>query len=330
MTIPAMSVIMPVYNVEPYIEEAIVSVLGQSFGDFELVIVDDGGSDGSMQLARGFAAHDDRIRIVSQANRGLAGARNTGIAVSRGRYVALLDSDDRWHRDKLALHFIHLEANPDVGVSYAGSRMIDRHGAVMAVAMRPKLGRVDAGDILCRNPVGNGSAAVLRRSALDRAAFIMPGEAERTCWFDETFRQSEDIELWCRLAARHGVVFEGIGGLLTDYRIIAGALSANIVKQYLSWSAMFRLLEDTAPQLVANHGRRARAYQLRYLARRAVQLGEARLASDFFRRALRESPRIAWEEPGKTIVTGIATAAVAALGEDCFRRLAAPYLKAAA
>jgi glycosyltransferase involved in cell wall biosynthesis len=79
---------MPVYNVERYVGEAVQSVLAQSFADFELLIVDDGGSDGSMAICRSF--DDPRIRIVSQANRGLAGARNTGILAARGEFIALL------------------------------------------------------------------------------------------------------------------------------------------------------------------------------------------------------------------------------------------------
>ncbi|HZV11070.1 MAG TPA: glycosyltransferase family 2 protein, partial [Novosphingobium sp.] len=92
--VPTVSVIMPVYNVEPYVAEAITSVLAQTYADFELIIVDDGGQDRSVEICQGF--EDPRIRIVHQANRGLAGARNTGILAARGRYLAFLDSDDRW------------------------------------------------------------------------------------------------------------------------------------------------------------------------------------------------------------------------------------------
>ncbi|MEH6722317.1 MAG: glycosyltransferase family A protein [Qipengyuania sp.] len=328
MTAPRMSVVMPVYNVEAYIAEAIQSVLDQTFEDFELIIVDDGGQDGSMDLARSF--DDSRIRIVPQENRGLAGARNTGIAEAQAPYIALLDSDDRWHQDKLMLHFVHLQANPKIGVSYAGSRMIDEHGAAMSVAMRPKLTDVTARDILCRNPIGNGSAPVLRRTALDRAAFPHPQERTRTCWFDESFRQSEDIELWVRLASQHGVSFEGIEGLLTDYRIIGGALSANVVKQYLSWSRMLDIARDNAPELVAKHGDAARAYQLRYLARRSVQLGNVDLANDLISRAASLAPRIFLEEPVKSTVTWGAIKLARLTGPERFRRLARPYLKAAA
>ena len=328
MFAPRMSVVMPVFNVEDFIEQAIQSVLDQSFKDFELIIVDDGGSDGSMAIARSF--DDPRIRIVSQKNRGLAGARNTGIACARAPLVALLDSDDRWHEDKLLLHYVHLQANPGIGVSYSGSRLIDEHGDVMRVAMRPKLTGVCAADILCRNPVGNGSAPVLRKEALDRAAFSHPEEPSRICWFDENFRQSEDIELWVRLAALHDVQFEGIKGLLTDYRIIGGALSANVVKQYVSWARMLDVAAANTPALVAGHGDRARAYQLRYLARRSIQLGNVELARDFFDRALQSKWRILLEEPVKSAITYCAILLAKLAGPETFKRIARPFLKAAA
>lgn len=327
MICPRMSVIMPVYNVQAYIAEAIQSVLDQTFTDFELIVVDDGGSDDSIRIARGFA--DTRIRIISQANRGLAGARNTGIAEARAPYIALLDSDDRWHQDKLLLHYVHLQANPDVGVSYSGSRMIDEHGEPMKVAMRPKLVDISQRDILCRNPVGNGSAPVLRRETLDRAVFSHPKDPHRLCWFDESFRQSEDIELWVRLASVHQVRFEGIEGLLTDYRIVGGGLSANVVRQYISWTRMLDIARINAPDLIEQHGATARAYQLRYLARRAVQLGNAELASDFLHRAWRAKPTILLEEPVKSTVTFGAVQIARLMGPEWFTRLARPFLKAA-
>ena len=328
MTHPKISVVMPIYHVEKFVGEAVQSVLDQSFTDFELICVDDGGTDASMDIVRAFS--DPRIRIVCQANRGLAGARNTGIRHAQGEFVALLDSDDVWHREKLALHYIHLMANPEIGVSYAGSRMIDCDGAVLSVAMRPQLGRISARDIICRNPVGNGSAPVLRKAALDLAAFTHPEDPTRGCWFDESFRQSEDIELWIRLAVRHGVVFAGIDGLLTDYRIIPGALSANVVKQYLSWTKMLRKLRGYAPEFVAEHGDTARAYQMRYLARRSVQLGNFELARDLMRKALSLQPRILAQEPRKTVVTAGAVAIGSMLGHERFTALMRPYLKNAA
>lgn len=325
---PRISVVMPVYNVEAYIEEAIGSVLAQSFEDFELIVVDDDGQDNSIRIARSFS--DRRLMIVSQRNRGLAGARNTGIALAQAPYVALLDSDDRWHRDKLAMHFAHLEMNPEVGVSYSGSRMIDQNGVPMSVAMRPKTRNVKVQDVLCRNPVGNGSSPVIRKSALDSAVFKHPDDLSRPCWFDESFRQSEDIELWVRLAVLHGIKFEGLSPLLTDYRIIGGALSANVVKQYVSWLRMLETTKVYAPGLVRRFGQKAEAYQFRYLARRSVQLGDGKLAGELFAKATKLSPRIHLEEPIKSTATWAAIQLARLVGPEHFRVFARRYLKGAA
>ncbi|GAA0283696.1 hypothetical protein GCM10009127_26400 [Alteraurantiacibacter aestuarii] len=312
MTSPEkISVIMPVYNVELYVAEAIRSVLDQSHDCLELIVVDDGGQDGSMDIVRSF--DDPRIRIIRQKNRGLAGARNTGIAHATGTYIALLDSDDRWAPEKLMLHAIHLRSNPDVAVSYAGSRLIDADGRPLAVAMRPRLEAVDAAHILKRNPVGNGSAAVIRRSALDDVGFAHPDEPARTCWFDESFRQSEDIEMWLRMSAGHNCRFEGIGGLLTDYRIIGGGLSANIVRQFETWERAIDKARTYAPALIARHGNAAAAYQLRYLARRAIQLGDYAFARALTSQAIARYPAIFMEEPVKSLGTAGAALASALL-----------------
>jgi glycosyltransferase involved in cell wall biosynthesis len=301
---PRVSVIMPVYNVEAYVADAVESVLAQTFTDFELIIVDDGGADRSINICRGF--RDQRIRILPQANRGLAGARNTGILHSCGEYIALLDSDDRWLPDKLLLHVIHLDADPSVSVSFSGSRFIDACGSPLRQAQRPKLSGVVAGDILCRNPVGNGSAAVIRRTALDAVAFPHAQEAGRLCYFDESFRQSEDIELWVRLALNN-FKFDGISGLLTEYRILNGGLSANVARQYESWERMLAKARSANPAFVAQYEARARAYQLRYLARRCVQMGDGSFAAALLRDAFRASVRPLFEEPLKTAITCGAT-----------------------
>lgn len=323
MSNPRISVVMPVYNVEAYVAEAVQSVLDQSFADFELLIIDDGGQDRSIAICQGFA--DPRIRIIAQTNRGLAGARNTGIAAARGDYIALLDSDDRWHADKLMLHCIHLDSRADIGVSYCGSHMIDAQGRTLRQSQMPRLHGITPRDILCRNPVGNGSAAVLRRAALDKVAFAHPQEPGRTCWFDESFRQSEDIELWLRLALTSGYGFDGIAPLLTDYRIIAGGLSANVVRQFESWERVIAKTASYAPDFIARHGAAARAYQLRYLARRSVQMGDGGFALALMADSLKTSLVPLLHEPKRTLVTLAAALAARVCPPAALNRLASAW-----
>lgn len=107
------SVILPVYGVEKYIQQTIQSVLDQTYQNFEIIVVDDESPDKSVEICQGF--DDSRITIIHQKNRGLAGARNTGIRHAKGDYLAFLDGDDLWHPEKLEKHVYHLESSPNVG-----------------------------------------------------------------------------------------------------------------------------------------------------------------------------------------------------------------------
>ena len=120
---PTVSIVMPVWKSERYIAEAVKSVLGQTFEAFELLIVDDGSPDGSLDICRAFS--DPRIRYLRQENRGLAAARNTGLRHARGEFIAFLDSDDIWEPEKLERHVAHLRSSPGVGVSFCYSVFVD-------------------------------------------------------------------------------------------------------------------------------------------------------------------------------------------------------------
>jgi len=291
---------MPVFNVERYIAIAIRSVLRQTYENFELLIIDDGSKDGSVEIAKGFL--DPRVRIIQQANRGLAGARNTGIRHARGKYVAFLDSDDAWAPTKLEVHVEHLERRPCVGVSYSGSRLIDDDGRPMGIVQSPKNYNVSPADIFMRNPVGNGSAPVIRRSVFDhiKGPYGLDG---RTGWFDEHFRQSEDIECWMRIALETLWKFEGVNQVLTDYRINAGGLSANIVKQFETWSWMRDRVARNHPAFARRWAKPAEAFQLRYLARRAINMRERGLSVSLAMQAVATDVGIMVREPVKTLVT---------------------------
>jgi len=318
--IPKVSVVMPVYGVERFVASAIESVLEQTFEDFELIIVNDRSPDNSLAICEGY--DDPRIRIITHdENRGLAGARNTGIRASAGDYVALLDSDDMWEPEKLDRHVKHLDTQPELGVSFSRSAFVDENGERMNTYQMPKLSGITAEHLLCRNPIGNGSAPVIRRAVFDDIAFeeTFYKEAE-TFYFDDRFRQSEDIECWIRIASLTSWGIEGLTEPLTLYRLNSGGLSANIPKQLASWEAVIEKARSHSPELIEKEGSLARAFQLRYLARQALRLQDGRLALSLCAQSLKENPMILVREPSRTLVSIAAALTQCVLPASLYRR----------
>lgn len=317
---PEISVIMPVYNVEAFVADAVASVLAQTFTDFELLIIDDVSPDGSIAICERF--DDPRIRIIRHdENRGLAGARNTGIRNARAPLLAFLDSDDCWQPEKLALHLAHLAERPTVGVSFSRSAFIDEAGQPTQCYQMPRLGGIEPGYYLCRNPIGNGSAPVIRREVFEQIAY--PGEREgvdEQWYFDESLRRSEDIECWIRIALTTDWEIEGIPEALTLYRLNAGGLSAQLFAQYESWEQVIEKTRGYAPAFIARWEKPARAFQLRYLARQAIRLQDGRAALQLTARALRTDPSILAKEPGRTLTTLGAAMLLRLLPRTLYRR----------
>ncbi|RBP51422.1 glycosyltransferase family 2 protein [Arenicella xantha] len=304
---PLVSVVIPVYNVEQYISQALNSVLKQSYQNLEVVVVDDESPDGSIDLIhREF--NDPRLRIVRQANTGLAGARNTGIRESKGELIAFLDSDDAWSLDKLQQHVDVMQANPKCGISFSASEFIDEQGRHLGRFQAPlKKHGFEPKDIFCRNPIGNGSAPVIRKDILQMIAYPtglhkssahVPGQ-----YFDESLKQSEDVDCWTRIALITDTQFEFIDKPLTYYRLNNGGLSADVEKQFSTWMFLLRKLETYSPDFAAEYGPVAKAFQYRYLARRCLLQGRAKDALVLMVRAFQTRPVALLTEFRKTIET---------------------------
>jgi glycosyltransferase involved in cell wall biosynthesis len=300
-----LSVIIPVYNSEHSIAATLESVIAQTHTDFEILIIDDGSSDRSIEICQRY--NDPRLRIIHQQNRGLAGARNTGIRQAKGQYLAFLDSDDLWHPQKLAKHLEHFEANPLLGVSFSRSCFIDEQGKALGIYQMPKLVGITPGYLFCRNPISNGSAVVIRREVLEAIQFEanLYGEPE-IFYFDDRFRQSEDIECWLRIALQTDWIIEGIPEALTLYRVNTGGLSANILKQFDYWEQIVTKTQAYNPEFVEQWAAKARAYQYRYLARRAASQRSPTMATQLLHKALASDWRILVEEPRRTLLTIVA------------------------
>lgn len=300
------SVILPIYGVEKYIGQTIQSVLDQTYKNFELILVDDESPDRSVEICHSFS--DERITLIHQKNRGLAGARNTGIRHAKGDYLAFLDGDDLWDSEKLEKHVKHLDRSPTVGVSYSSSAFIDEDGVPLGIYQMPRLRNITIGHLICRNPIGNGSAPVIRREVFDAIAFKENryGTVEEF-YFDDGFRSCEDLECWFRIATKTSWVFEGIADVLTLYRVNSGGLSANLKNHLAHWEKVIEKTRTYAPDEIGQWENQARSYLLRYLARRAITLRDGSMAAMYFNRAIQENWRMILDEPKRTVITGTAT-----------------------
>ncbi len=326
MTDPLVSVIIPLYNSAATVRATLESVFAQTYPHLEILVVDDGSTDAGPAICREFI--DPRLRILQQRNRGLAGARNTGIRQASGAFCAFLDSDDLWLPEKIQRHVDHFRQRQEVGVSFSRSGFINEDGSPLGIYQMPQLNAITPELIFCRNPIGNGSAVVIRREVLEAIRFQanLHGEPE-DFYFDDSFRQSEDIECWLRIALQTNWRFEGLPEALTLYRVNAGGLSANLEQQYAAWERVLTKTAISHPGFIARWGPRARAYQLRYLARRAIRQRQPALAVRLMHQALASHGRILLEEPRRTLISLGAAYLLWLLPDWLYRRMESSMIR---
>jgi glycosyltransferase involved in cell wall biosynthesis len=200
---PWVSVIIPSYNHAPYLRECVDSVLAQDHPQTEVIVVDDGSTDGSLDLLRAYGA---RIRLLQQRGGRQARARNLGLGVARGELIAFLDSDDRYLPGRLSSAVAALHAAPGVDVVWADYRRIDAHGAVLAEARWSPADADFQRELIGGNPICNATVT-LRRQVLDEIG-----------GFDERVPRVCDGAAWYQIAAR-GHRFLHLDRLVLDYRL---------------------------------------------------------------------------------------------------------------
>jgi glycosyltransferase involved in cell wall biosynthesis len=320
------SVIIPVYNAAKYIADTVQSVLAQTYENFEVLIVDDGSTDNSIEICQQLT--DPRIRIIRQTNRGVSSARNTGIRNAKGDYLAFIDGDDLWLPEKLEKHVQHLDTSSNVGVSYCSSAFIDEAGTPLNIYQIPKLKDITPAVIFRRNPIGNGSVPVIRREVFEGIKFKGKlNEAGEYSYFDEELHNCEDVECWLRIALQTDWQTEGIPEALTLYRVNLKGASTHVDKQFKDLEKAIEKTNSYAPELVAQYGNLVKAYQLRYLSRRVVTLRQGKEAVKFSHQAIATDWRILLEEPRRTLLTIAAAYTLWLLPQPFYRQLEALALK---
>jgi glycosyltransferase involved in cell wall biosynthesis len=212
---PLISVIIPVYNGEKTIKETIDSVLMQTFEDLEVIIINDGSQDSTLNIVS--SVQDCRIKVFSYDNAGISISRNRGFFHSSGEFISFLDADDLWTPDKLEAQLKALQANPEAAVAYSWVNYIDESSQFFRIGNHQTLNGNVYEKLLVHNLLENGSNPLIRRQALTEVG-----------GFDPSFSSAADWDMWLRLAARYPFVAVPSPQIL--YRMSGSSMSSNILK----------------------------------------------------------------------------------------------------
>lgn len=229
-SLPLVSVIAPCFNGERYLDQAIAGIYSQTYGNFEVIIIDDGSSDTSwemlleLQKIHGF-------QLYRQANQGVSAALNHGLKYARGKYVATPDLDDIMLPESLAVRVAYLEEHPETGVVSANSRYIDPEGRVLKDEKRNYSSRYDFADILRHARVCGAPAALYRMEALEAANFYDPAI------------QVQDFQITLRIT-HAGWLVDVIPVLVTLYRRHPNNLSRRYKRVLVADLAAVELYRD--------------------------------------------------------------------------------------
>ncbi|MBD2301428.1 glycosyltransferase [Nostoc sp. FACHB-190] len=214
--IPKISVVIPTYNSERTIKTTIDSVLSQSFTDFELIVINDGSTDSTLDIAS--QIQDSRLKVFSFENAGGNVSRNRGLQKAVGEFVSFLDADDVWTSDKLVSQLEALQDNIDAKVAYSWTDYIDENGKFLVSGSHITVNGDVYERLLVSNFLENGSNPLIYREALIELG-----------GFDESLSAAQDWDMWLRLAARYSFVCVPKVQIL--YRVSANSLSSNLVRQ---------------------------------------------------------------------------------------------------
>lgn len=297
MESPLVSAVIPVYNGAAFIGDAIRSVLAQTYPHVECIVVDDGSTDDTAAVARGFG---DRIRYLYKANGGVSSARNAGIAAALGEYVAFLDADDLWKPEMLERLIGLLRARPDLGLAYAGLEDVDE--GLKPIAAR----EVPEGSVALRNTLLMEVPIVTIVTA-----GALPARVVRDVGgFDERLSTSADMDFFCRVASRYPVA--RTAEVLALYRQHGGGqmhlnLRAMEHDVLLVYEKLFR--PGLLPAGITALRNRAYANLFLILAVGAYRRGARAHAASYLLKALRAEPRrvvarvgqLAWSALGRKL-----------------------------
>ncbi|MBS3647232.1 glycosyltransferase family 2 protein [Pseudaminobacter sp. 19-2017] len=278
-------VVVPMYNAERTIGATLESVRGQSYPALDIIVVDDGSTDGSAAIVEEHACRDPRIRLIRQENGGVAAARNLGAASTEAEFLAFVDADDLWAPSKIAQQLWALqEGGPTVGLAYCWFAQIDAESRVYSLDNRPSA----EGWVLrrmCRNNfVGNGSSLMLRRAAFDAAGGFDPSLRARNA------QGCEDMLMCLRVAAQFE--FRVVPQYLVGYRMTNSNMSSDVRQMLRSCEIVFAEFREKHPELRDDLDAHL-VDMLQWLVVRALVGGCVLAAGELMRRLATLEPRMA-------------------------------------
>lgn len=209
---PLISVIIPAYNAEQTLLETIKSVQKQTFSDFEIIVINDGSTDRTLQLLQ--SVEDKRLKVFSSENNGVSVARNRGISQANGEFITFIDADDLWTDDKLELQLAALKQHPEAGVAYSWTYNMSEKGELFHPVEPLFNGNIYA-ELLVWNFISNGSNVLIRRQAIETVGDFNP-----------IFSYCADWDFYLRLAAIYPFVVVPKHQIL--YRLSVGSMSSKL------------------------------------------------------------------------------------------------------
>src|SRR5919199_1822189 len=253
---PIVSVIIPVYNGEKTIGETIESVLKQTFTDFEVLVIDDGSQDSTLEVIN--TIQDSRLKVFSYPNTGVSASRNRGLTQATGELISFLDADDLWTPDKLEAQVKALQDNSQAAVAYSWTDWIDSSGQFLRSGGHITVNGNAYETLLLRDFVESGSNPLIRRQALEEVGT-----------FDESLAFAEDWDLWLRLAARYEYVAVPSPQIL--YRISPDSASFNVWKMEAGSLKVIERHFAQAPESLQHLKRETLGSRYKYLMFKAIE-----------------------------------------------------------
>jgi glycosyltransferase involved in cell wall biosynthesis len=241
-TPPLVTVVIPLYNGAAFIERTLRSVMAQTYPNLEILVVDDGSTDGSAQIVQSLSHQADRIALITKPNGGVASARNLGIQLAQGDWIGFVDADDVWDPTFMQKVVDRTRSISDsVGVIYGWAQNInDRDQVIPGVHVAAVTGNV-YGTLLCHNFLGNASATVIRRSCFDQVGGYDSGLRAAQA------QGCEDWDLYLRLAEYYD--YAVIPELLVGYRKLNGSMSGNSHTMAKSQGIMLDKVRSRHPEI---------------------------------------------------------------------------------